>query len=185
MRGTTAAAWGLLSALAAWDIASALGGPISDSIALCALAFVAAAPALVRWEVRNALTLRLRNFLGRVAPYASAGLLGASHFVLKDPSGSSLMFSVIYIVALLAFAELARWARYSSGFGENVASGVDSAWSRTFGSRFVPLLALSVGLAMAAVVLAVGLDGTWTALALAVGLIVTMALTARTAARVA
>jgi len=185
MRRTVAAAWGLLAALAVWDVASALDDNLAKSAGICALALAAAAPALVRIGVRNIYAIRIWNFLGRLSPYAAAGLLGISHFILKNQPGGSLIFSVSYLVALLAFAELARWARFSSGFGENVAAGVDSTWARTFGSRFVPLFALSVGLATTAVILAVGFNGTWTALALAVCLIVTIALTARTAARVA
>jgi hypothetical protein len=183
VRGTVAAAWVILAALAAWDIASALDDNLAKSVALCALAFVA--PALVRIGARNVYAQRLWIFLARLSPYVAAGLLAISHFVLKNQPGGSLIFSVSFMVALLAFAELARWARYSSGFGENVAAGVDLTWARTFGSRFVPLFTLSVGLATTSVVLAVGFEETWTALALAVGLIVTIALTARTAAKVA
>jgi hypothetical protein len=184
MRGVAAAAWGLLGLLAAWDLAGSPGGRLSGSAALCALAFASAAPALVRFG-GNGIGPRAWTWLSRPSPYAAAALMGLSHFVLKIQPGSSLAISAVFLILLLAFVEAAGWARYTSAFGGHVADGVDSSWGRALASRFVPLFAMSLGLATASLALAAGFDGTWTALALAVGLIVTIVLLAKTAARVA
>jgi hypothetical protein len=184
MRKAAAASWGLFAVLATWDALTSGAGELAGTLALCALAAAAAAPALQRAGGATSAT-RLWNWLGRRGNLACAGLLGTSHFFLKSPPGSSLVLSITYAVALLALVELIGWANSTARFREHVSPDAESAWVRAFAARFVPLAALSLGLGAVSVTLAVGLDGTWSALALAVGLVITIVMMARSAAHLA
>jgi hypothetical protein len=184
MRPATAAAWGLAAMVAAWDVAASPWSALPRSVAICVVAVLALAPALVRapW---SGFALGLWTRAGRASPYLCAALFGASHFMVKQQPGSAAVLSLAYVAGLIALVEVASWARDTSAPDLAVGDGADSAWARSFASRFVPLATLGVGLGAASIALAVGLNGTWSALALAVGLVTMIVLTARSAARVA
>ncbi len=191
MRAANAASWAVPGVLAAWDLANSPAEKLAGSVGICALAFAAALPALVNltdhWPSRTGFigfALRAWEWLGKYSPYAGAALLGISHFLFKNQPGSTLVPSVLFLIGLLAFVEVAKWARYTSKFGENVGGGVDGAWAGALASRFVPLTTMAAGLSVTSLALAAGFVGTWSALALAVILIVVVVAMAKTAAKV-
>jgi hypothetical protein len=184
VRAAAAASWAALAALAVWDVANSPSDKLAGSISLCALAFAAALPALARIALKG-IVLRIWDWAARFSPFVAAASIGLSHFLLKNPPGSALIPSVLFLVGIIAFVELARWARYTARFGDFVAAGVDRSWAEAFASRFVPLTTMAVGLSVASLALAAGFVGTWSALALAVVLITVVVVMARTAAKVA
>jgi hypothetical protein len=183
MRRIDAAAVAILAMLVTWDIASALNERLVESIWLCAFAAVAAVPTLISpgWP---GLKGKLWSALSDYSPYAVAGALGLSHFLVKSQPGGTVVLSIVYLVLSIALVETMQWASYTKGFTEMAGlCKANYAWSKAFSGRFLPLFALGIGLSLLSIVTAAGFTGVWTVLALAVLFFVIIVLTAKTAAR--
>lgn len=183
MRKVEMAAGAIASVLIAWDLATSLGERLAETIGLCVFAGLAIVPSLYAPGWKGFLG-RLWSAVSSYSPYACAGALGLSHFILKSQPGSAAVLSILYLILLIALIETLQWAAYTKSF--SMSSGLSKAnwaWTKSFSGRFLPLFALGVGLSLLSIVTAAGFTGVWTVLALAVLFFVIIVMTAKTAAR--